>query len=139
MINQFVKAYKFLSNFYSLPIEIDGKSYPTVEHYYQAMKAIDSGQQEWIRIAKTPGLAKSLGKCCNLREDWEEIKFEVMERGLRAKFEDITLLQCLVLTDDEELIEGNNWGDTIWGVDLKTGRGENHLGKLLMKIRDEVE
>ena len=63
-----------------------------------------------------------------------------MEELLRKKFaHDKPLLrQALIDTGDQELIEGNWWGDRFWGVDLKTNQGQNHLGMLLMKIRSEL-
>lgn len=61
-----------------------------------------------------------------------------MEEIVRAKFsENETLKNMLLATGDAELKEGNTWNDTFWGIDQKTGSGENHLGKILMKIRDE--
>jgi len=91
-------------------------------------------------LLDTPGQAKKLGKSIELRPDWEEIKIEVMRELLRQKF-DITkhydLWLELHMTKPDELVEGNWWGDTFWGV--CKGKGENHLGKLLMEIRYETD
>lgn len=59
-----------------------------------------------------------------------------MEDLLRLKFSNREVANLLILTGDEELIEGNWWGDKFWGI--YNGEGENHLGKLLMKIRGEL-
>ena len=76
----------------------------------------------------------------NLRPDWEDVKVQVMEDIVRAKFTQNPYLgDWLFNTGDSELIEGNNWGDTTWGVDIKTKKGKNLLGKILMKIRDELK
>jgi ribA/ribD-fused uncharacterized protein len=110
--------------------------FPTIEHYYQAMKS--ERPQDWINIAKisTPGGAKQAGKKLILRPNWEQTKLEFMENGLRAKFQIPELKEKLLATGTAELVEGNYWNDTFWGV--CKGVGENHLGKLLMKIRGEL-
>jgi ribA/ribD-fused uncharacterized protein len=112
-------------------------SYPTVEHFFQAMKTTDKAERAKILAAKTPAEAKRIGKTVTLRKNWNQIREEVMETGLRAKFQqNPELKKKLLETKDADLIEGNTWGDTFWGqVD---GKGENNLGKLLMKIRDEL-
>ena len=62
-----------------------------------------------------------------------------MEEIVRAKFtQNHALRQQLLDTGDRELREGNSWHDIFWGVDLRTGKGENHLGKILMKVRSEL-
>jgi len=135
-INSFQGSYSFLSNFYPSPVVVDGITYPTVEHGYQASKTFDKTQRSDILAADTPGKAKRLGKLVNLRPDWNDVKLSVMENLLRQKFHKDTLLyKMLRHTRGKTLIEGNYWGDTFWGV--SRGRGENHLGKLLMSIRDE--
>ena len=137
MINQFAGEYAFLSNFYPSPIAYkDNKIvYPTVEHYFQAMKTFQSDEHETIRTAATPGEAKRLGRRCTLREDWDNIKYEVMYRALKMKFKDPDLRAKLLATGDEFLVEGNTWGDRYWGV--CEGRGLNKLGQLLMIVREE--
>jgi ribA/ribD-fused uncharacterized protein len=131
MINDFRSDHAFLSNFYAHGGQL------TAEHIYQAMKTENIGDQIAILSAKTPGQAKRLGQKVTLRKDWEEIKLLVMEAILVMKFTPGTMEHDLLLaTGDEELVEGNTWGDTFWGV--CRGKGENHLGKLLMKIRDDL-
>ena len=83
----------------------------------------------------TPGEAKRMGRQVTLRKDWEDVKISVMEKGLRMKFAIPELRDKLLATGEEELVEGNWWGDTCWGV--CKGVGANNLGKLLMKIREE--
>lgn len=43
----------------------------------------------------------------------------------------------LLATRDRMLIEGNDWGDTFWG--MVDGEGENNLGKILMRVREEIK
>lgn len=136
MIEQFKDEYFFLSNFYSSTIIVDNIAFPTVEHYFQAMKT--TNQKEIIKIANalTPGEAKRLGRKVHLRADWENVKDEVMLNGLRKKFSIPELRDKLLATGDEYLIEGNTWGDKYWGI--CDGEGENHLGILLMRVREEI-
>ena len=137
MINRFIDEYEFLSNFYPSPIYDDaGKEYPTVEHYFQAMKTFNPQERELIRLAESPGKAKRIGRLVQLREDWENRKLDIMEKALIQKFQILRLREKLLATGNEELIEGNFWHDTYWGV--CKGEGENHLGKLPMKIREKI-
>ena len=141
MIGTFDKEYTWLSNFSYSPIEEDGWQYPTVEHYFQAKKTLDKEEYAKIVEADTPGRAKRLGQKVNLRSDWEEIKTDIMRDGLRLKFQDPALRAKLLATGDEELIEGNTWHDRTWGrcVCAKCGgQGQNLLGQLLMKLREEI-
>lgn len=137
MINRFIDEYEFLSNFYPSPIYDDaGKEYPTVEHYFQAMKTFNPQKREFIRLAESPGKAKRIGRLVQLREDWEDRKLDIMEKALIQKFQIPKLREKLLATGKEELIEGNFWNDTYWGI--CKGEGENHLGKLLMNIREKI-
>ena len=137
-ILQFEGIYRFLSNFASSPMMIDGKYYSTVENYYQSQKTLDEKESERVRLAMHPGAAKRLGRRCELREDWDEIKDEIMMKGLRAKFSRDDMKKELLATNDDILEEGNSWGDRYWGVDSNTGIGKNKLGKFLMQLRDEI-
>lgn len=138
MIDRFDGDYAFLSNFYPSSIfdSNDGLTYPTVEHFFQAKKSVILRERELISKADTPGQAKRMGRKVQLRSDWEDIKLLVMEDALRRKFLKPRFKEALLATGDEELVEGNHWGDTFWGV--CKGVGENHLGKLLMKIREDL-
>ena len=139
-IVSFDGEYKFLSNFFPSPICWQERIWPTVEHAYQAMKSLDEQVQERIRNANTPNEAKRMGNVINRngtrRPDWKEINLGLMENLLRKKFANSALRKMLAATAPRKLIEGNVWKDTFFGV--YNGKGENHLGMLLMKIRDEV-
>lgn len=129
MINSFTGNYRFLSNFWPSTVSIEGYSYPTVEHAYQAMKTLDINQRQRIRDAANPGIAKKMGREIKLRPDWELLKLLYMTTLIENKFfPDSQLASMLLATGDDELVEGNNWGDTYWGV--CRGKGENHLGKI---------
>ena len=136
-IDSFSGEYEFLSNFFpSVICDPDGITYPTVEHYFQAMKTVHLSERKEIAAAPTPGKAKRMGRRVFLRSDWEGIKIEVMRQGLKQKFADKELRDKLLATGDAILIEGNWWHDTFWGV--CDGKGENNLGKLLMEVRTEM-
>lgn len=135
MIGPFIDEYAFLSNFYPAEIELDGKVYKTVENAYQAAKTLDKEERRLIQGA-SPGKAKRLGKCVTMRNGWDSMRIAVMFDLLRQKFSDPRLREMLLSTHNEEIVEINTWKDTFWGV--YEGRGSNWLGKLLMKVRDEV-
>lgn len=132
-IDKFKDKYFWLSNFHPVTIEMDGDLYPTVEHAYQALKTIDPTWRARIRWATTPGKAKRLGREAPLRTDWDYMKIGVMYCLLTTKFAYPQLKQRLLDTNDDELIEGNEWGDTFWGQ--CKGEGDNWLGRLLMDVR----
>ena len=130
----------FLSNFFYSEVAFNGETYPTVEHAFQAAKTFDQEQRKNILQASSPAKAKQMGCKVTLRQDWEQVKFEIMFMLLKQKFSQAGLRQKLVETGDIELIEGNTWGDTIWGCILVNGQwtGQNHLGKLLMNLRSDI-
>lgn len=135
-ITHFDGEYKWLSNFWNVPIVFDGVTYMSVEHAYVAAKTLDFEQRRKIAEFQYAGQAKRYGRSLVLRPDWEDVKLIVMEQLLRQKFSDPELKQKLIDTRDNELIEGNNWGDKFWGV--CNGSGHNHLGKLIMIIRNDL-
>jgi ribA/ribD-fused uncharacterized protein len=135
MINEFRGPTRWLSNFQSVEIEYEGITYPTTEHAYQAAKTLDPEERYIISKLPTPGAAKKQGRLLDIRPDWDSIKFDVMLEITRKKFSNLELKAKLINTGDQELVEGNNWGDTYWGV--CNGIGQNNLGKILMTVRDE--
>lgn len=134
MISSF-RRYFFLSNFYPVEIKLDGIVYPNAETAFQAQKTLDVEERRKFSMLKNPVQAKRLGRKVKLRDDWEEVKLDIMTEVVSQKFlQHPHLIEMLLQTGDEELVEGNRWGDRFWGV--CKGKGENHLGKILMKIRD---
>lgn len=92
--------------------------------------------------AETPALAKKYGKPIELggritvREDWNIVRLTLMEQFTREKFgTNHELRERLIETRGSLLIESNTWNDTFWGI--CNGVGENNLGKIIMKVRDE--
>ncbi len=134
MINSFRGDFGFLSNFYEASVWVDGHRYKSVEHAYQAAKTTDPDTQRLIREARSPGIAKKLGRAVQLPADWEERKLDVMRQLIHEKFKNPLLRQMLLATEDVELVEENKWNDRFYGV--CNGVGHNWLGKLLMAERD---
>lgn len=135
MINRFRNEYFFLSNFFPSPIKVNGLIYPSVENAFQAFKTTDKSKR--ILFTKiTPLEARRLGRKIELRSDWEKIKLVVMYKLVYIKFStNPELKKKLLATNDEILVEGNNYGDSYWGVITETNFGKNYLGKILMRVR----
>mgnify|MGYP004672821425 CR=1 FL=1 len=128
---KFRDKYYFLSNMFPCNILYNGINYKSVESAFQAQKD-PSRINEFINLDGFA--AKKLGRKVTLRKDWETIKLSIMEDLLRVKFSDKTLHdQLLAVT--EPIVEDNTWHDTFWGI--CNGKGENNLGKLLEKIKNE--
>jgi ribA/ribD-fused uncharacterized protein len=135
-IDSFKGNYRFLSNFWPAPIELFGLLYATTEHAYQAAKCECFFDSDRIRFATTPGKAKRMGQTVAMRENWDLIKVDIMRLITKLKYVNEDLRELLLSTGDAQLIEGNTWGDTFWGV--CDGQGENHLGRILMEVRDSL-
>jgi len=146
VIDNFRGEFAFLSNFF---VEKDGH---TVEHKFQACKTEDQEWQVKIWRANSPAEAKKLGRKAPLRKNWDQIKVFVMGDFLKQKFSDPDLKAKLLATGDALLVEGNSWHDQFWGdcyCNTNPGRfgsretckqeGQNVLGRLLMKIRNELK
>ena len=150
MIDCFDGDYRFLSNMYPLPqkikvvytgidsvckngsIEVDN-----TEAAYQAGKADNPKIFENLNGIQSKKLSHKIKMTTKDIEDWDTYKkFMLMKRLLKMKFAIPELKEMLLATGDEELVEGNYWHDTIWGV--CDGVGENHLGKMLMEIREDL-
>lgn len=142
MIEKFRGKYSWLSNFHPCTVEYGDLIFGSVELFYIAMKTKDNLLRYNISLmdSSEAGKLKKESKSWAVRSDWDDIKLGVMEYGLREKFKDSALRQKLLETENQNIQEGNYWNDRFWGVDLKIDPniGENHLGRLLMKIRDEL-
>ena len=111
----------------------EGITYRNNEAAFQAAKTPE-GREAFASL--DPVTAKRKGRKVPLRSDWESVKFNIMYDICRAKFtQHPDLKEKLLATGDEPLEEGNTWGDRIWGT--VNGKGQNHLGKILMRLRGE--
>lgn len=136
-IDSFQGKYRFLSNFWPAQVKLYGEVYPSVEHAYVAGKTTDESIRKQIAKCATAGQVKRLGRTLKLRNDWNEIKLALMCYLIKQKFNHPDLQKKLLETGDVQLIEGNKWNDTFWGV--CGGKGQNHLGKILMRVREELK
>ena len=139
MIESFKDKYNWLSNFYLVDIKFFHKTYPSVEHAYMSAKSDDFiWKLKCQDRSITPGKIKRLSKKVTLVSGWDEMRVTVMESLIDSKFNDPYLKEKLLATDDLHIQEGNMWNDKFWGVCLKTGEGENNLGKLIMNKRNKL-
>jgi hypothetical protein len=131
--------YGWLSNFAHSPIRLNGHTWRTVEHYYQAQKFADTEYEEAIRQAKTPAKAKGMGRSrkYRLRRDWEGVKDGIMREAVLAKFTQHADLRALLLGTGDAVLVENSPIDDYWGCGAHGG-GKNMLGRILMSVRDEL-
>lgn len=132
-------AYGCFSNFSPHGIEIGGKWYPTSEHYFQSQKFAGTEHEELVRLVQKPRQAAEMGRdrARPLRQDWEQVKDDVMREAVLQKFLSHNDIQAeLLATGEEELIEATT-DDYYWGCGTN-GTGKNMLGIILMDVRDEI-
>lgn len=138
MISKFEGEYSCFSNFYPRTVLYQGKRYKTKEHAFQCQKATNQKDFDYIFDATTPYQAKKRARIIKKKGNWEESKRWIMHDIVFAFFKEWSDLRKILLnTDNQELIEGNDWGDKYWGI--YNGVGENWLGKILMLVRDELK
>lgn len=127
------------SNFYRAPISVDGKNWPTSEHFFQAQKFVGTPHEGEVRRAKSPSEAASMGRDRKrpLRRDWESVKEDVMYRALVAKFTQHADLRDVLLGTGDAILVEHTVNDSYWG-DGGDGSGKNRLGHLLMRLRMEL-
>ena len=131
--------YGCFSNFSPHRIELDGQSWPTTEHYFQAQKFVGTEHEDATRYAATPKNAAMMGRDRKrpLRADWEQVKDDVMRKAVRAKFSQHEEIRAVLLgTGNAEIIE-NAPGDYYWGRGTR-GTGKNMLGIILVEVREEL-
>jgi len=139
MIKEFKDEYRWLSNFVPCNIELDGQIYKSVEHAYQSAKSEDDWNwKEFCILEPNPATVRKQSRNIVLRKDWSTVKDFIMLECLKQKYSQEPYKQLLLDTKNEQIQEGNWWGDEYWGVNLKTGKGQNKLGKMIMKIRQEI-
>jgi ribA/ribD-fused uncharacterized protein len=129
--------YGWMSNFWRATQVVDEISYITNEHYYQSQKAIGIEAKAWIASQSTPYKSMQAGRSLRAFEmvpNWDLVfKFDVMLRGLRAKFSQNEDLKKLLLETGDVVLHEDSPTDMVWGV-----KGEDRLGKLLMQVRSEL-
>lgn len=131
--------YGCFSNFAAYPIKLNGKVWPTSEHFFQAQKFEDEEHREAIRKDKSPMIAARMGRDRKkkLRRDWESVKVSIMTEAVRAKFTQHEELRTILLATGEAKIVEHTENDSYWG-DGGDGSGKNMLGQILMRVRAEL-
>jgi len=142
MVGFYEREFYVFSNFSSFQVEWMGYLWPTSEHAYQAARFFDSSPQYDQKIKDTRSAHEAFeiaqGNKQYQRDNWEAIKKEVMLEICRHKLQQNPYVwHKLELTNDEHLVEDSPvdsfWG---WGADRQ---GRNELGKVWMKLREEVQ
>jgi ribA/ribD-fused uncharacterized protein len=146
--------FKEFSTGYDAPMQIDGVTFPTVEHYLQWSKAKQFGDAEAQgKIMKTASAksVKSYGdKVKDVKEEeWAEKRDQVMRIALKAKFMQHPDLKAKLLSTADRPIGEANARDKYWsigtGADTSKAKipskwpGKNRLGALLMELRSELK
>jgi ribA/ribD-fused uncharacterized protein len=137
-ILEFRGDYRWLSNMTPCIVTLDGVAYRSVEHAYMSAKSDDAEWKEFCFNTESPYTVKQKSKDIILVDNWQNIKINVMYSLLEQKFNQEPFRQKLIDTGDCYIQEGNRWKGTFWGIDLDTNKGTNHLGNLIMKIRDTL-
>ncbi|ADY27605.1 Conserved hypothetical protein CHP02464 (plasmid) [Deinococcus proteolyticus MRP] len=136
-VTSFTGPFSFLGNFHSeKAVRYGALQFQTLEAAFQAAKTGDVDIQRRIAAAPSPKEAKAIGRALQLREDWEDMKEQVMLDLLREKFSHRVYREQLLGTGLVPLIHNNAHKDAFWGV--YKGEGQNRLGKLLMQVREEI-
>jgi len=157
MITEFKGEYAGLSNMHMLKVPLEtpeGFFVPTSEHAYMVERFEDPEIRQKVAEARgswdnpspkahgeaSKRIAYEFIELGAQRLNWDNVKLGVMETVVRQKFiKNLELAEVLLATGDEELVEGNAWGDKFWGVSpAVTGEGQNHLGKIIMQVRNEL-
>jgi len=173
----FFGDYYWLSNFYQTHFQgrfcpahiIDLSAFENFSHpYYDNVEAAYqvSKSSLWLdKVANKKSLselcekfsnykpeeAKKQGRLLDLRKDWDDVKLDIMELCIQAKFDwqrNPYLCMKLIKTGNKKLVELNWWGDEYWGCsfDLEKDnhpayhylKGQNKLGELLMERREQL-
>ncbi|URC15161.1 NADAR superfamily protein [Paraglaciecola Antarctic GD virus 1] len=142
MIQRFDGQYSFLSNFAPCVIEYHDMLYDSVEHAYVASKTVDLDLRLEIQSMSTAGKVKRFGRKLELRKGFDNLKYSIMTELIEKKFDQEDYKYKLLATGDQEIYEGNTWGDKYWGVEFSESgviTGFNNLGKIIMKKRLDMQ
>jgi len=136
------EPYGCFSNFSPHGIDLQGIHWTTVEHYYQAQKFVETADAALIPVihaVQTPEQAAALGRdrTRQVRSDWEQVKTEVMREAVLKKFLTHPDIQAILISTGDQLIMENSPTDYFWGCG-RDKTGNNHLGKILMSVRQEI-
>ena len=133
-------AYGCFSNFAPYPIVIDGKRWPTSEHFFQGQKFAGTPSEDVIRNLESPMEAAKRGRdrSLPLRKDWEEVKDDLMRQAVGEKFRQHAELREVLLSTGNAVLIEHTKNDSYW-ADGGDGSGKNMLGIILMELRSELQ
>lgn len=131
--------YGCFSNFSFHGFKLDDKWWITSESYFQAQKFHGTLYEEKIRLLDSPLKAAQIGRCRELplREDWEQVKDDIMRKAVYAKFTQNKEIQKILLSTGKNIIIEKTIDDYYWGCG-KDGSGKNMLGIILMETREAI-
>ena len=134
-----VDALNSLASYSKHEFELDGESWPSVEHYYQGMKFEPGEVRDAVRQAESPAVAKELADKHKkaVRNDWMKVREVIMTRGIYIKCRTHPkVAQALLATGEKQIVETSQY-DYFWGCGRDT-RGHNTYGKVLMAVREKL-
>eukprot|EP01062_Namystynia_karyoxenos_P005604 TRINITY_DN11940_c0_g3_i1.p1 TRINITY_DN11940_c0_g3~~TRINITY_DN11940_c0_g3_i1.p1 ORF type:complete len:1330 (+),score=353.10 TRINITY_DN11940_c0_g3_i1:119-3991(+) len=136
----FTGEWGHLCSFWPSPFEVGGAVWPTLEHFFQAMKFAGTPHADDVRAAQTPELARQIGKDRSrpLRADWDRVREDVMFCGLRAKFSQSATCRAVLLSTGQRRLVFSDSSDDYWGIG-PAGDGQNVLGTMLTVVREEIQ
>lgn len=130
----------FLSNMYLCDCEYNGITFKSSEHLYQWLKVDTDEYRIKILNIESPYMVKRIvrDKDCKLKrvKNIDDFLINNMRIALYSKFKtNKDLYNKLRTVEDYDLIEWNYWNDKFWGKSIRTGTGDNNLGKLLKELK----
>jgi N-glycosidase YbiA len=141
VIGFYPREFYCLDNFSSFKVKYDGYLYSSLEEAYQTIGFLESAPEIANEI-KNSHSAHEAQKIAYLnkdkqRNDWDQVKVTIMEQLLRAKIEQNPYVKKKLLETKDYMIVEDSPKDNYWGWGYNRD-GENQLGKLWMKLRDEL-
>jgi len=122
------------------PFILDGKEWPTAEHYYQAMLFDNDALQDKIRSqphAKA-AIASTKWRFFQKKKDWKKLRQVLMTRAIYTKCKTHpAVAKCLLETGNKKLVENSAY-DYFWGCG-RDRRAENTYGKVMMNVREKLK
>jgi len=142
IIGFYEREFYCFSNFSSFSVKWKGKLWPTSEHAYQASRFMESNP----RVVEIINKARSADEAYKIAQKYLGIKFvnydksidsKNMESILRAKLKQNPYVMHKLLQTGRRKIVEDSPKDSFWGWG-KDKKGRNELGKIWMKLRDEI-
>jgi len=135
---RFEGEHSFLSNRYMVSVKLDGFAFRTADVAFWALSCANEEERRIVASSR-PENARQIAEQYQRVPGWEVSQIAIMERIIRAKFNQHEMLaEKLRATGNARLVWTNTVPDTFWGEDRYACVGENHLGRILMKVREEL-